>query len=135
MDSGQQANRHTTEPAQKDHPVGSGQVPSERNAATPAVTYAAKSTEDKRGSIPTQLEDCRALAVREVLEVVAEFKDEAVSAFKGSRGRGLEQAMAQCERLAAEHGTCALVVQHSDRLAAATAGRRSTWSSMRSGPS
>ncbi len=36
----------------------------------PAVIYAAKSTEDKHGSIPTQIEDCRALAAREGWEVV-----------------------------------------------------------------
>lgn len=31
---------------------------------TPAVIYAAKSTEDKHGSIPTQFQDCRQLAAR-----------------------------------------------------------------------
>ncbi len=36
----------------------------ENTMTTFAVIYAAKSTEDKHGSIPTQLEDCRALAER-----------------------------------------------------------------------
>jgi DNA invertase Pin-like site-specific DNA recombinase len=95
---------------------------------TPAVAYAAKSTEDKHGSIPTQLADCRKLAetwtqlaerdeTKVGLEVVAEFSDEAQSAYHGDRGPGLAAALAECERLAAEHATCALIVQHSDRLA------------------
>ena len=83
----------------------------------PAVIYAAKSTEDVHGSIPDQLADGRALATRRDLEVVAEFQDEAASAYHGDRGPGLASALAACERLSAEHGSCALVVQHSDRLA------------------
>jgi hypothetical protein len=43
------------------------------------MIYAAKSTEDKHGSIPTQLEDCRQMAEREGWTVVGEFHD-AVSA-------------------------------------------------------
>ena len=82
-----------------------------------AVVYAAKSTEDKHGSIPTQLEDCRARAAREGWSVVAEYQDEAMSAYSGDRGPDLARAMAKCEQLAVEHGTCALIVQHSDRLA------------------
>ena len=35
-----------------------------------AVIYAAKSTEDKHGSIPTQLEDARKVAGREGWEVI-----------------------------------------------------------------
>ena len=81
--------------------------------STPAVIYGAKSTADLRDSIPTQLVDARALAEREGLAVVAEFSDEAASAFKGDRGPGLSGALAECERLA----PCALIVQHSDRLA------------------
>jgi hypothetical protein len=42
-----------------------------------AVVYAAKSTEDKHGSIPTQLEDCRRRAEREGWQIVAEFSDDA----------------------------------------------------------
>ena len=40
------------------------------NGAIPAVVYAAKSSADERGSIQTQLADCRALAEREALERV-----------------------------------------------------------------
>jgi DNA invertase Pin-like site-specific DNA recombinase len=83
----------------------------------PAVAFAAKSTKDKRGSIPDQLKDGRDLAEREGLTVMAEFKDEDESAYSADRGRGLAAAMKECERLVAEHGTCALIVQHSDRLA------------------
>jgi DNA invertase Pin-like site-specific DNA recombinase len=81
------------------------------------VLYAAKSTEDKHGSIPDQLADGRKLAAENGYEVVAEFTDEAMSAYHGDRGPGLAAALADCERLAAEHGTCTLIVQHSDRLA------------------
>jgi len=77
-----------------------------------AVIYAAKSTEDKRGSIPTQLEDCRAFAERAGLEVVGEYADEAASAWSGDRGAELAAALDHTERLGA-----ALLVQHSDRLA------------------
>lgn len=83
----------------------------------PAIAYAAKSTEDKHGSIPTQLEEGRKLAQARGLEVVDELKDEAASAYHGDRGPGLAKAMRECERLSAEHGSCALIVQHSDRLA------------------
>jgi DNA invertase Pin-like site-specific DNA recombinase len=78
-----------------------------------AVIYAAKSTEDKRGSIDTQLADCRELAQRERWRVAGEFSDENRSAYHGSRGEGLQRAKAQAEELA----PCVLVVQHSDRLA------------------
>jgi DNA invertase Pin-like site-specific DNA recombinase len=82
-----------------------------------AVLFGAKSTDDVHGSIPTQLADGRDLAECEGLEVVAEYQDEAASAYKGNRGAGLAAAIAHCERLAAEHGEAALIVQHSDRLA------------------
>lgn len=83
----------------------------------PAVLYAAKSTTDEHGSIPTQLAGGRALAAELGLTVVGAFSDEAASAFHGNRGPGLVQAMAECERQVAAHGPCALIVQHSDRLA------------------
>ena len=86
-------------------------------AKTPAVIYAAKSTEDKRGSIPTQLADCRAMAEREGWEVVAEFQDEGFSAYHGNRGPGLEAAKRASIKAADERGSCVLVVQHSDRVA------------------
>ena len=82
-----------------------------------AILYAAKSTEDTRGSIPTQLADGRTLAEADGLEVVAAYQDENASAYSGSRGPGLERAREHAERLVAERGTCALIVQHSDRLA------------------
>jgi site-specific DNA recombinase len=84
---------------------------------TPAVIYAAKSTEDTHGSIPDQFADGHKLAVVHGFAVVAERHDEAKSAYHGDRGPGLADAMAECERLSAEHGSCALIVQRSDRLA------------------
>jgi site-specific DNA recombinase len=82
-----------------------------------AVLYAAKSTEDAKGSIPDQLTDGRKLAADRGFEVVAEFQDEAKSAYHGDRGPDLAKALAECQRLSAEHGSCALIVQRSDRLA------------------
>lgn len=84
---------------------------------TQAVLYAAKSTDDEKGSIPDQLSDGRKLAAERGLQVVAEHQDEAASAYSGDRGPGLAKALAECERLSAEHGSCALIVQRSDRLA------------------
>src|SRR5436190_772348 len=77
-----------------------------------AVLYAAKSTEDVHGSIPTQLADCRAMAEREGLEVVEAYQDEAASAYKGNRGPGLAAALEHVEAIGG-----ALIVQHTDRLA------------------
>jgi DNA invertase Pin-like site-specific DNA recombinase len=82
-----------------------------------AVAYAAKSSEDKRGSIKTQLDDCRSMAEREGWAVVATYEDESKSAFSRSRGEGLAKARVHAERLAAEDGEAVLVVQHTDRLA------------------
>lgn len=48
---------------------------------------------------------------------MAEYKDEAFSAFRGNRGPGLAEAMLHAEDLASEQGTAELWVQHSDRLA------------------
>jgi hypothetical protein len=80
--------------------------------------YAAKSTEDRLGSIPDQLTECRAAVERETgRTVVAEYNDEAFSAFKRSRGPDLVDAMQHVEDLAKEHGTAELWAQHSDRLA------------------
>jgi site-specific DNA recombinase len=78
-----------------------------------AVCYGAKSTEDRRGSIGTQLDDCRQLAEREGWQVVAEHSDEGFSAYHGNRGPGLARAREE----AAANAPCRLVVQHSDRLA------------------
>ena len=81
----------------------------------PAVIYAAKSTEDKHGSIPTQLEDCRRQA--EDRDLVRDFQDEGFSGYSGNRGPGLEQARKVAAQTAAERGTCELWAQHSDRFA------------------
>jgi DNA invertase Pin-like site-specific DNA recombinase len=78
-----------------------------------AIIYAAKSTKDKKGSLPDQLKDGRDEARKRKLTVAAEFEDEDKSAYHGNRGDGLLKAMAECERLA----PCALIVQRSDRLA------------------
>jgi DNA invertase Pin-like site-specific DNA recombinase len=78
-----------------------------------AILYAAKSTKDPRGSIPTQLEDGRVMAARESWEIVGEYADEDATGWKGDRGPGLAAAMAHAERIA----PCVLVIQHSDRLA------------------
>jgi DNA invertase Pin-like site-specific DNA recombinase len=86
-------------------------------ALKPAVIYAAKSTDDPRGSIPTQVANSEALCVRDGLTVVGTYSDEAKSAYHGSRGEGLVQAREHAEKLAAKHGSCAIVVQHTDRLA------------------
>jgi hypothetical protein len=45
-----------------------------------AILYAAKSTADPRGSIPSQLADARAMAAREAWEIDGEYADEAASA-------------------------------------------------------
>lgn len=83
----------------------------------PAVSYSAKSTWDPKGSLATQRSDGRFLAEENELELVAEYKDENATGYKASRGSGLTDAMAHAEQLAAEHGECALLIQHSDRLA------------------
>jgi transposase InsO family protein len=82
------------------------------------VIYAAKSSEDARGSIGTQLADCRE-AIRALgdREVESEFVDEAVSAFRHSRGTGLADAMMAAADIAEGEGGAELWVQHSDRLA------------------
>lgn len=77
-----------------------------------AVLYAAKSSPDERGSIPDQLRKCREFAEREGYEVVAEYSEENVSAYRGDRGPELAAAMECAERIGAT-----LIVLHSDRLA------------------
>ena len=84
----------------------------------PAVLYAAKSTEDKRGSIPGQLKATRANAESEGRRVLGEgYQDEGFSAYSGNRGPGLEQAKQAAITAATEHGEAELWVQHSDRIA------------------
>lgn len=83
----------------------------------PAILYAAKSTEDRHGSIPEQLRDAQAFVEREGWTIAAEHADEGFSAFKGNRGPGLARARQEAAELAREAGEAVLVVQHSDRLA------------------
>lgn len=83
----------------------------------PAVLYAAKSTEDNRGSIPDQLARARAMAAERGWRVAGEFADEGFSAYWRNRGPGLERAKATVVELAAQHGECLLVALHSDRIA------------------
>jgi len=88
------------------------------NIAIPCVIYAAKSTEDKRGSIPDQLRECReAIEPDPHRRFVAEYVDEAASAFSSNRGPGLDEAMQHAEDLAHQYGAGELWAQHSDRLA------------------
>jgi DNA invertase Pin-like site-specific DNA recombinase len=87
-------------------------------AAIPCVIYAAKSTEDKRGSIPDQLRECRvAIAADPRRYVGADYQDERFSAYRRDRGPGLLEAMEHAEELAQEHGQAELWALHSDRLA------------------
>jgi DNA invertase Pin-like site-specific DNA recombinase len=82
------------------------------------VVYAAKSTEDLRGSIPDQLRECREAIEREGTRVfIADYVDESFSAFHRNRGPGLVDAMRHAEDLAEEHGSAELWALHSDRLA------------------
>jgi DNA invertase Pin-like site-specific DNA recombinase len=82
------------------------------------VVYAAKSTEDRRGSIPDQLRECRAAIEYDATrERVGEYFDESFSAYSGDRGPGLAEAMRQVEELAAAGPVAELWTQHSDRLA------------------
>ena len=82
------------------------------------VIYAAKSSEDRRGSIPDQLLDCRnAVSAQPERLAVAEYVDEAFSAYTGNRGPGLAEALQHAADLAEERGGAELWAQHSDRLA------------------
>ncbi len=87
------------------------------HAPFPAVIYAAKSTEDERGSIDTQITDATAMAEREGWSVAGTYSDENASAYHGNRGDGLVRAREHAATLAADHGEAMLVVQHTDRLA------------------
>ncbi len=86
--------------------------------AIPCVIYAAKSTEDKRGSIPDQLAECReAIEGDPRRHFVAEYKDEAFSAYRANRGPGLAEALQHAADLAEERRGAELWAQHSDRIA------------------
>ena len=82
------------------------------------MIYAAKSTEDRRGSIPEQLRECHeAIDTDHRRRHVAEYTDEAVSGYRRDRGPGLRDAIEHAEDLAGEFGVAELWAQHSDRLA------------------
>ena len=77
-----------------------------------AILYAAKSSPDEKGSIEGQLKEAREWAEEQGLEVIAEYSEEDVSAYKGDRGSELAAALEHAERIGAT-----LIAQHSDRLA------------------
>ncbi len=82
------------------------------------VLYAAKSTADRRESIPDQLRECReAVGDPSTRVILAEYTDEAFGAFRSNRGPALVEAMQHAEELAEIHGASELWAQHSDRLA------------------
>ena len=82
-----------------------------------AINYAAKSTQDRRGSIPDQLTDNRAMCEREGWPILGEYSDEGFSAYRGNRGPGLTDARAHAASVAAETGEVVMLVcQHSDRI-------------------
>jgi DNA invertase Pin-like site-specific DNA recombinase len=82
------------------------------------VIYAAKSTEDRRSSIADQTRECHQnIAQDPRRRTVAEYQGEAFSAYSGSRGPELVQAMQHTEELAEEGHAAELWAQHSDRLA------------------
>jgi hypothetical protein len=64
-----------------------GRVSEQTPAAIPCVIYGAKSTEDKRGSIPDQLAQCRDAITGDARRGIrGEYTDEAVSAYRRDRG-------------------------------------------------
>jgi parallel beta-helix repeat protein len=82
-----------------------------------AIIYGAKSTDDRKGSIPDQLRQAREMAEREGWVVKGEYEDEGFSAYSGNRGPGLKAALARAAELAEETGEVVmLIVQHSDRI-------------------
>jgi DNA invertase Pin-like site-specific DNA recombinase len=85
--------------------------------SVPAILYAAKSTEDRRESIPGQLATCREWCDREGFTVIDEYKDEGFSAYSGNRGEGLRAAREHAARIAEEQGCVVMLVcRHSDRI-------------------
>lgn len=88
-----------------------------------AILYAAKSTQDRRRSIDTQLEDAREFAEENGWTVVdpphkAAYKDEGFSAYSGNRGPDLRLAEQHAARIAAATGKpCMLIAQAADRFA------------------
>ena len=97
--------------------LGGEPMGTDESSPVPAVVYAAKSTEDKGGSIPDQITRTRTAAEAEGRTVVDEYSDEAKSAYKGNRGPDLQRAKRLAADLARQHGQAELWVLHSDRLA------------------
>lgn len=92
--------------------------PDEQERRVGCVVYAAKSTEDLRGSIATQVADCKAAIVaRGGALAGSPHIDENFSAYKRSRGPGLRAAKDVAIEIARRDGMAELWVQHSDRLA------------------
>jgi site-specific DNA recombinase len=100
-----------------------GTVATAKDTPLPTIIYAAKSSADPRGSIPTQLSDCHAAIEAEGRTFVSEHRDERKSAYKGNRGPGLAAALEAATEAAELHDEAELWVQHSDRLARGS-GRR-----------
>lgn len=93
---------------------------SETKSETLCVIYASKSSPDEKGSIPDQQRECREYATAQgwtVVDGTDDYWDEAKSAYKGNRGKGLAAAKARAARLAAEGQDVVLLVKQSDRLA------------------
>jgi site-specific DNA recombinase len=83
-----------------------------------AVVYCAKSTQDRKASIPDQLIDCREMAAENGWTVIGEFSDENFSAYSGNRGPGLEAAKRRATEAARKSGSIVmLVAQAHDRFA------------------
>jgi DNA invertase Pin-like site-specific DNA recombinase len=83
---------------------------------TQCIIYAAKSTTDDAGSIPSQIEECKAYAAARDWEVVAVESDEDKTAFRGSRGAGLVRAK-EAAAAAARNGDAVLLAFTTDRFA------------------
>ncbi len=85
---------------------------------TAAVVYAAKSTKDKRLSIPDELADCREMCAEHGWEIVGEFADENFTAYTGNRGPGLAAAITLAKETAVEREEqVMLIAQHTSRFA------------------
>jgi len=97
-------------------PNGSPDRPAKN--AVYGVIYAAKSTKDRKLSIPEQLDDCREMAEEHGWTIVGEFKDEGFTAYTGNRGPGLAAAIKLAKDTAAETASIVmLVAQHTSRFA------------------
>ena len=86
-------------------------------ATTRAVLYAAVSTEDRNGSIPEQLDDCRQMAKDNGWTIVGECVDENFTAYTGNRGPRLAAAIEAAKEAATEENPTMLVAQHTSRFA------------------